>query len=164
MLATLVMGHVAVSVSAFVTFRDVPSIKGPCRSRYYASLLNNNDGDPAEAMTSYDNPVTAFLGSFLPQPPRGRTNSSSVRISTQGADERGVSSGEGTDSTDSGFAGIDWSAQKRSGLGLHDLAREVCVGIARREWFVTGMVRPEYFDDAFVFKVSPSIQHILSTT
>eukprot|EP00614_Pseudopedinella_elastica_P012284 CAMPEP_0172610638 /NCGR_PEP_ID=MMETSP1068-20121228/30412_1 /TAXON_ID=35684 /ORGANISM="Pseudopedinella elastica, Strain CCMP716" /LENGTH=396 /DNA_ID=CAMNT_0013414397 /DNA_START=267 /DNA_END=1457 /DNA_ORIENTATION=+ len=78
----------------------------------------------------YTNPVTAFLGNFLPN------------AGTQ-------SSG---DADPDPLQSIDWDEPKAKGLRIEKLTERLDKGLREREWFVTGMVLPELFDDNFFFQ------------
>lgn len=76
----------------------------------------------------YVNPVTAFLGRFLP---------SAEAQARAEADP---------------LAEIDWDAPKAV-LNTDELVTALERGLTEREWFVTGRVMPEYFADDFRFQV-----------
>ena len=76
----------------------------------------------------YVNPLTAFLGRFLPK-----------------------AEAEASDTHDP-LAEIDWDAPKAD-LEMSALVAALEGGLTEREWFVTGRVMPEYFADDFRFQV-----------
>ena len=85
----------------------------------------------------YVNPLTAFLGRFLPK-----------------------AEAEASDTQDP-LAEIDWGAPKAD-LEMSALVAALEGGLTEREWFVTGRVMPEYFADDFRFQVYEVITHLLS--
>ena len=82
---------------------------------------------------TFVNPVTGFISRFLPRADEDKSLSSAS-------------------SSISSFSALDWEAPKESGLPLQVLASKLDRGLTDREWFVTGDVLPELFDEKFSFK------------
>ena len=83
----------------------------------------------ADLGEKYSNPVTGLLGKFLPR-----------ELQVDG----------GAVET---FSLIDWNQPKKRNTPIDQLALYLEEGLIDREWFVSGMVLPEYFADDFVFQV-----------
>lgn len=73
----------------------------------------------------YVNPVTSFLGKFLPS-----AKSSVPTIADS----------------------IDWQMKKRPRTSFERLASDLQKSLTEREWFVTGNVDPKFFDSDFKFQ------------
>jgi hypothetical protein len=119
---------IASLASCFQHIRQIPRR----RSAVSATGRNNNGGD--KKMTSdvdeYRNAPTAFLSNFMQK---------TAVSSTTGA---------GGDP----LADIDFDGPKITKMKLDTLAAMLDYELYEKEWFVTGLVNPTYFDPAFVFE------------
>jgi hypothetical protein len=84
----------------------------------------------------YRNAPTAFLSNFMQRP----ASSFSSSTTASGKEE------------DDPLSSIEFDGPKIKKVKLDTLASMLDYELIEREWFVTGMISPRYFDDNFVFQ------------
>ena len=119
------ISHAYITDLIYLKFSRPLSSKWAKNSRATLDLHSSNN-------LEYVNSFTKILSNLLPN----ARNNASASMSTGPI----------------AFASINWSEKKLSKLPLAKLAKELDYSLQRREWFVTGLAEPKFFDTNFKFE------------
>jgi hypothetical protein len=127
----LLLQTIASLAFCFRNIRQIPRRADPSPPRRLAVSATGRKNGGGDEMTSdvdeYRNAPTAFLSNFMQK----------TAPATSGGDP---------------LADIDFDGPKISKVKLETLAAMLDYELCEREWFVTGLVDPSYFDPSFAFE------------